>query len=116
MPCFPLSQAFGVPLATTSAGPDPLAWITAPPPKEARKERRIREALESERKRVSDEIDEQLRQERKGTIPYYKLVLLGEIFVMVLCLHILILSPPKDVEGSGEAMKSKRSGSSKGCI
>lgn len=43
---------------------DPLAAAIAPPPNETPQEREARERIETEEKRVSDEIDEMLRQER----------------------------------------------------
>ncbi|KAH6912838.1 guanine nucleotide binding protein, alpha subunit [Coprinopsis sp. MPI-PUGE-AT-0042] len=81
MPCFsfPLGQVFRGQTTTPPSGPNPLAWMTAPPPNETRKERHAREASESKQKKVSDEIDEQLRNEKRDerrTRPY-KLLLLG---------------------------------------
>lgn len=43
---------------------DPLTLAIAPPPNESPAEREARERLEAEEKRVNDEIDEMLRQER----------------------------------------------------
>jgi len=60
---------------------DPLALAIAPPPNETPEQRQIREATEAEAKRISDEIDEQIRKERdfdrKKKKPV-KLLLLGQ--------------------------------------
>lgn len=45
---------------------DPLTAALAPPPNETPAEREVRERAESEAKRVSDEIDAQLRRERES--------------------------------------------------
>lgn len=45
---------------------DPLAFMTRPPPNETPEERRIRERDEAEARRVSEEIDEALAQERSN--------------------------------------------------
>lgn len=45
---------------------DPLTLAIAPPPDETPEQRAIREAAELEAKRVSDEIDEQIRREREA--------------------------------------------------
>ena len=45
---------------------DPLTLAIAPPPDETPEQRLIREAAELEAKRVSDEIDEQIRKEREA--------------------------------------------------
>lgn len=60
---------------------DPLTLAIAPPPDETPEQRQIREAAEAEAKRVSDEIDEQIRKEReldKKKKKPMKLLLLGE--------------------------------------
>lgn len=61
---------------------DPLTLAIAPPPDETPEQRQIREAAEAEAKRVSDEIDEQIRKERelerKKKRPV-KLLLLGQL-------------------------------------
>ena len=44
---------------------DPLALALRPPPTETDEERRIRVAAELEAKRISDKIDEDLRNERE---------------------------------------------------
>ena len=63
---------------------DPLALAIAPPPDETLEQRLVREAAEAEAKRISDEIDEQLKREkeneRKKRKPV-KLLLLGPFFV-----------------------------------
>lgn len=59
---------------------DPLTLAIAPPPDETPEQRQIREAAEAEAKRVSDEIDEQIRKEReldKKKKKPMKLLLLG---------------------------------------
>ncbi|KAJ6554506.1 guanine nucleotide binding protein, alpha subunit [Mycena capillaripes] len=59
---------------------DPLTAALAPPPNETPAEREVRECAESEAKRVSDEIDAQIRRERdaeKKRKPV-KLLLLGQ--------------------------------------
>ena len=59
---------------------DPLTLAMAPPPNETFEQRQIREAAEAEAKRVSDEIDEQIRKERellRRTKKPVKLLLLG---------------------------------------
>lgn len=45
---------------------DPLTLALAPPPDETPEQRATREAAEIEAKRVSDEIDEQIRKEREA--------------------------------------------------
>ena len=65
------------------ANEDPLTLALAPPANETYKQRRARKAAEAEAKRVSDEIDGRLRQERveqeKKRKPL-KLLLLGQRF------------------------------------
>ncbi|EIM80220.1 G-alpha-domain-containing protein [Stereum hirsutum FP-91666 SS1] len=60
---------------------DPLTAALAPPPDETAEQRELREAAEAEARRVSDEIDEQLRNERmalkKKKAPV-KVLLLGQ--------------------------------------
>ena len=60
---------------------DPLTLAIAPPENETDEERALRERTEAEARRVSDEIDEQLRAEknamRKKTKPV-KVLLLGQ--------------------------------------
>jgi guanine nucleotide-binding protein subunit alpha len=61
---------------------DPLTLALAPPPDETYEQRLVREAAEVEAKRISDEIDEQLRREReleKKKKKPIKLLLLGSI-------------------------------------
>lgn len=73
---------------------DPLTLAIAPPPDETLEQRQIREAAEAEAKRVSDEIDEQIRKERelerKKKKPV-KLLLLGQ-YIRLFRFRILILS------------------------
>ncbi|KAJ7699362.1 guanine nucleotide binding protein, alpha subunit [Mycena rosella] len=59
---------------------DPLTAALAPPPNETPAERDVREHAESEAKRVSDEIDAQLRKERENDKKRkpVKLLLLGQ--------------------------------------
>ncbi|KAJ7146153.1 guanine nucleotide binding protein, alpha subunit [Mycena epipterygia] len=59
---------------------DPLTAALAPPPNETPAEREVREHAESEAKRVSDEIDAQLRRERESEKKRkpVKLLLLGQ--------------------------------------
>jgi hypothetical protein len=45
---------------------DPLALAIAPPPDETLDQRLARELVEAEARKVSDEIDEQLKREREG--------------------------------------------------
>lgn len=59
---------------------DPLTLALAPPPDETPEQRLIREAAEAEAKRISDEIDEQIRRDReqmKKMKKPMKLLLLG---------------------------------------
>lgn len=59
---------------------DPLAVVTAPPTGESLEERRHREAAEVEAKKISNEIDEQLKREKeaeKRRKKPVKLLLLG---------------------------------------
>ena len=59
---------------------DPLVVATAPPPNETPEQRRVREATEAEAKRISDQIDEQIRSEmeqRNTTRKPLKLLLVG---------------------------------------
>lgn len=59
---------------------DPLTAALAPPPNETPAQRELRERAESEAKRVSDEIDAQLRRERESEKKRkpVKLLLLGQ--------------------------------------
>lgn len=45
---------------------DPLSLALLPPPDETWEQRQLREAAEAEAKRVSDEIDEQIKREREN--------------------------------------------------
>jgi guanine nucleotide-binding protein alpha-1 subunit len=59
---------------------DPLAFVTEPPPNETLNQRTIRERQEEEAKRISEQIDESLNQERaalKKKKPV-KVLLLGQ--------------------------------------
>jgi hypothetical protein len=62
------------------ADEDPLTLALAPPANETYEQRLAREAAEAEAKRVSDEIDERLRQdrEREKKKKPIKLLLLGQ--------------------------------------
>ncbi len=60
---------------------DPLAAALAPPPGESAEERAARVRREEEAKRVNDEIDERLREERAAWKRHrsdFKLLLLGQ--------------------------------------
>ena len=60
---------------------DPLTLAIAPPADETPEQRQAREAAEAEAKRISDEIDEQIRKEReqlRRTKKPVKLLLLGQ--------------------------------------
>jgi polynucleotide 5'-kinase involved in rRNA processing len=65
-----------------SASADPLAIVTAPPPDETDEERATREAEEAEAKRISDLIDEDLKEEKaalkKEKQSLVKVLLLGQ--------------------------------------
>lgn len=63
-----------------SSEEDPLTAALAPPPNEKPAEREARERAEAESKRVSDEIDAQLRRERENEKKRkpVKLLLLGQ--------------------------------------
>jgi guanine nucleotide-binding protein alpha-1 subunit len=64
---------------------DPLTLAIAPPPDETPEQRQIREAAEAEAKRISDEIDEQIRKEKeldKKKKKPVKLLLLGQYHVL----------------------------------
>ena len=60
---------------------DPLAAAIAPPPDETPDARAARLSAEAEARRISDEIDEQLKQERasrRKQRPCVKVLLLGQ--------------------------------------
>lgn len=60
---------------------DPLAVITAPPPNETPGERAAREEREAEARRISDQIDEELRAEKaivRKQEEMVKILLLGQ--------------------------------------
>lgn len=68
---------------------DPLTLAIAPPPDETPEQRQAREFAEAEAKRISDEIDEQIRKEKEGDRRKkkpVKLLLLGQP-------HIITLAP-----------------------
>jgi hypothetical protein len=61
---------------------DPLTLAIAPPADETPEQRQAREIAEAEAKRISDEIDEQIRKEREGDKKKkkpVKLLLLGQL-------------------------------------
>lgn len=65
---------------------DPLTVAMAPPFDEAPEQRHARELAEAEAKRISDEIDEQIRKEKEGEKKKkkpVKLLLLGQHFQIV---------------------------------
>lgn len=67
--------------ASLASSVDPLSQAIAPPPDETPREKAEREAREANAKRVSDEIDEQLRTERavaKKKRKPVKVLLLGQ--------------------------------------
>jgi guanine nucleotide-binding protein subunit alpha len=67
-----------------SSDEDPLSIAIAPPPDETLEQRLVREAAEAEAKRISDEIDEQIRRDRehiKKVKKPMKLLLLGAFSV-----------------------------------
>lgn len=60
---------------------DPLALAAAPPPDETLAERMIREKAEAEAKKISDEIDEQIKRDKlasKRRKRSVKVLLLGQ--------------------------------------
>lgn len=62
-------------------GDDPLTYALEPPPDETEEEKTSREAKEAEAKRVSDQIDESLRNDRaamKKEKEVVKVLLLGQ--------------------------------------
>ena len=64
---------------------DPLTLALQPPADETPEQRQVREAAEAEAKRVSDEIDEQIKQERENERRRkrpVKLLLLGEYLML----------------------------------
>ena len=73
---------------------DPLTRVMAPPPDESEEDRKARLHAEAEAKRISDAIDEELREqaraERRGPKPT-KMLLLGELRRMTpMTLSVLI--------------------------
>lgn len=62
---------------------DPLTKAMAPPPDETEEQRNVRIAQEQEEKRISDEIDEELRKSAKKGPKPVKILLLGESAVLV---------------------------------
>lgn len=70
---------------------DPLTLALMPPPDETLEQRQAREAAEAEAKRVSDEIDEQIKRERENERRKrrpVKLLLLGKslhLYAVVRC-------------------------------
>lgn len=87
---------------------DPLTLAMAPPPDETLEQRHVREQAEAEARRVSDEIDEQIRREkemeRKKKKPV-KLLLLGEQQVTSFCSRFP--EPPKGQSESGKTATLK---------
>lgn len=64
---------------------DPLTLAIAPPPDETPEQRQAREIAEAEARRISDEIDEQIRREKEGDKKKkkpVKLLLLGQPVVV----------------------------------
>jgi guanine nucleotide-binding protein subunit alpha len=80
-------------MSPSPADDDPLTLALMPPPDETLEERQVREAAEAEAKRVSDEIDEQIKRERENERRRkrpVKLLLLGEFPVSLHCCALLI--------------------------
>jgi guanine nucleotide-binding protein subunit alpha len=70
---------------------DPLTLAIAPPPDETYEQRQIREAAEAEAKRISDEIDEQIRRDREAERRKKKPVKLLLLGAFSLCFSELAL-------------------------
>lgn len=69
---------------------DPLTLALMPPPDETPEQRQVREAAEAEAKRVSDEIDEQIKREReleRRRKRPVKLLLLGKCYIQLGLIH-----------------------------
>jgi len=84
---------------------DPLTLAIAPPPDETYEQRQIREAAEAEAKRISDEIDEQIRRDReaeKRKKKPVKLLLLGAF-----SLHLAELALRYNVKARAKAGKRR---------
>ncbi|KAG6833403.1 hypothetical protein H0H87_007388 [Tephrocybe sp. NHM501043] len=72
---------------------DPLTLALAPPPDETPEQRAARESAEAQAKKISDEIDEQIRKEREGDRKKkkpVKLLLLGQFTLFTLTVVELI--------------------------
>jgi guanine nucleotide-binding protein alpha-1 subunit len=69
-----------MPRGTSTSDEDPLTAALAPPSDETPEQREFREKREAEAKRISDEIDEQLRNERAALRKkkIVKVLLLGQ--------------------------------------
>ncbi|KAF9450753.1 G-alpha-domain-containing protein [Macrolepiota fuliginosa MF-IS2] len=68
-------------MSPSQSDDDPLTLALMPPPDETPEQRQVREAAEAEAKRVSDEIDEQIKRERENERRRkrpVKLLLLGQ--------------------------------------
>ena len=75
---------------------DPLTAAIAPPPDETPDARAVRLSAEAEARRISDEIDEQLKQERvsrRKQRPCVKVLLLGQSESGVFSISILRFRP-----------------------
>lgn len=71
---------------------DPLTLAIAPPPDETPEQRQAREITEAEAKKISDEIDEQIRKEKEGERKKkkpVKLLLLGQYSTFVFVIRAL---------------------------
>lgn len=79
--CFPHLTLSSPAMVFNFDASDPLAVVTAPPPNETPGERAAREEREAEARRISDQIDEELRAE-KATVRKHdemvKILLLGQ--------------------------------------
>jgi guanine nucleotide-binding protein subunit alpha len=89
---------------------DPLSLAMQPPPDETAEQRQVREAAEAEAKRVSDEIDEQIKKEReieRRKRKPVKLLLLGGYFSGPSPLLVPLPSPHAGQSESGKTATLK---------
>lgn len=100
-----------------SSDHDPLAAAIAPPPDETPAARTARLRAEAEARRVSDEIDEQLKQERaarRKQRPCVKVLLLGQSESGMLLSPLVLDCPSSSIAclpsptGKSTTLKSKR--------
>jgi hypothetical protein len=92
-----------MPVKVRTADEDPLTRAIAPPPDETPEEREVRLQAESEAKKVSDAIDEELNRQRiaeKKAAKPVKVLLLGTLICTPLSiLSNLALSPGQSESG-----------------